>query len=100
MYYVEFQKMSTGYIEGTIPPQFDDAHKKLIPALGSDGVQILDGRWGRATMGRVAAQWARDRGFDGWQIWQGETFTRSEPVSLKYQVERPDNSASSATFGA
>lgn len=43
-YWVQFLQESTGYVEGSIPPRFDDAHKKLIDACGSDGCQLLDGR--------------------------------------------------------
>lgn len=42
--YCQFQKLSTGYIPNTTPPQFSDEYKKPIDALGSDGVFILDGR--------------------------------------------------------
>jgi len=42
--YCQFKHLSTGYIEGTIPPQFSKMHVKPIDLLGSDGVMILDAR--------------------------------------------------------
>ena len=49
-YYAIYLKNSTGYIEGTIPPEFSDSHIKPIDALGSDSIFYLDGRWSLATM--------------------------------------------------
>ena len=43
-YYIQFKTLSTGYVEGTIPPIFKDENKKPIDLCGSDGVYILDGR--------------------------------------------------------
>jgi hypothetical protein len=36
--------LSTGYIQGTVPPQFSDENKKPIDLLGSDGIVYLDNR--------------------------------------------------------
>ena len=44
MYYVQFLQNSTGYISGTIPPQFSHEHVKPIPLCGSDGGYKPDGR--------------------------------------------------------
>jgi hypothetical protein len=44
MKYVQFKALSTGYIEGTIPPQFSESNRKPIDLLGSDGVARLDSR--------------------------------------------------------
>lgn len=43
-HYIQFKTLSTGYIEGTIPPQFSKDHVKPIDALGSDGIYYLDNR--------------------------------------------------------
>ena len=43
-YYIRFKVLSTGYIDGTIPPQFSDSHIKPIDLLGSDGVCHVDAR--------------------------------------------------------
>lgn len=42
--YCQFKVLSTGYISGTIPPQYSEDNKKPIDMLGSDGVYILDAR--------------------------------------------------------
>lgn len=42
--YCQFKVLSTGYIQGTIPPQFSEDNKKPIDLIGSEGVYILDGR--------------------------------------------------------
>ena len=42
--------MSTGYINGTIPPQFSEDNKKPIEGCGSDSVMLLDNRNSTNTM--------------------------------------------------
>lgn len=42
--YCQFLTLSTGYIEGSCPPKFEDSNRKPIDSLGSDGRMILDGR--------------------------------------------------------
>ena len=54
--YVQFYHLSTGYIEGSIPPRFSDENKKPIELCGSDGVFILDGRNNIETMEEDAQQ--------------------------------------------
>ena len=44
MIYAQFKVLSTGYIDGSIPPQFSDNNKKPIDLIGSDGVAVLDAR--------------------------------------------------------
>ena len=70
MRFIQFYSMSTGYIEGTIPPQFSE-NKNPIPACGSDSIYKCDGRWGLSTMHRVAREQARVRGFMGYSIESG-----------------------------
>ena len=77
MTYVQFFTMSTGYVAGTIPPRFDAANRQPIEACGSDGVHILDGRYRLARCIDVARAECRRRGFVGFTIMQGETFSRS-----------------------
>lgn len=43
-HYIQFLTLSTGYISGTIPPQFSEDNKKPIDLLGSDGLYYLDNR--------------------------------------------------------
>jgi len=79
MYYAQFFQLSTGYIAGTIPPQFGE--KKPIEATGDRGVIILDGRESKNNMHAVAEIECNKRGFIGWQLFKGDTFTRSAPIS-------------------
>lgn len=53
---------------------------KLVEACGDRSVVIMDGRSPQRHAG-----WAREeclkRGYAGWQLFKGESFTRSRPVS-------------------
>ena len=42
--YAQFFVLSTGYVEGSVPPQFKKELRRPIEKCGSDGVHILDGR--------------------------------------------------------
>lgn len=42
--YCQFLVMSTGYVEGTIPPEFKEEYKQPIDMVGTDGVFKLDAR--------------------------------------------------------
>ncbi len=54
MIYAQFYQDSTGYVPGTIPPQFDKAQVKPIERLGSDGVLVLDRRLSLANQHKAA----------------------------------------------
>jgi hypothetical protein len=71
--YAQFCHMSTGYIEGTTPPQFSEAHKKPIDACGSDSVMSLDGRLSLFSMHKQARELAKQRGFIGYRLCRGLT---------------------------
>lgn len=81
MQYAQFFNMSTGYIDGSIPPQFDDAHKKPIEACGSDGVLTLDARCSPQFKHDVSAVTCKSRGFVGYRIYQGANFSSATPIS-------------------
>ena len=66
--FIQFYRLSTGYIPGTIPPKFDKAHAKPIEALGSDGVLFVDGRWSKSTQHEKAREYAKARGFIGYTL--------------------------------
>ena len=66
--FIQFYRLSTGYIQGTIPPKFDKAHQKPIEALGSDGVLFVDGRWSKSTQHEKAREYAKARGFIGYTL--------------------------------
>lgn len=50
---------------------------KLIPACGSDSVAILDGRLSSANAAAHARDICRKRGFKGFTLHAGSSFTRS-----------------------
>ena len=100
MIYAQFYQMSTGYVLGTIPPEF--GAPTLIEACGDRSVIIIDARLSRDTIGQIAAAECVKRGYMAWRIFKGETFTRSQPISQLWYVStgREDKTAMSATFGA
>lgn len=80
MKYIQFYRLSTGYIEGTVPPQFDKNAIKSIEACGSDGVMKVDGKFGPATIRTMAESVCQNRKFVGWQLMQGASFSSSRPA--------------------
>lgn len=52
-------------------------NSKTIEASGDRSVVILDGRNSRLTHEQIASEECKKRGYIAWQLWQGETFTRS-----------------------
>lgn len=67
-YTVQFLQLSTGYVAGSIPPRFDEAHKKPIHACGSDATLHCDGRYSLRRIHEEARDYAKRRGFIGYQI--------------------------------
>ena len=49
-HFIQFKQLSTGYISGTIPPQFSKDNIKAINACGSDSVYYLDNRLSLSSM--------------------------------------------------
>lgn len=84
MLYAQFYQLSTGYIPGTIPPQFGE--KKVIEATGDRSIVILDGRLCRTNQDMIARQECKRRGFIGYSLHKGETFTRSSMIQSLKQI--------------
>jgi hypothetical protein len=80
MRFAQFYHNSTGYVSGSIPPKFSPDHIKPIPACGSDSVAILDGRYSIARCASEARALARKRGYIGFTLEAGESFTRARVV--------------------
>lgn len=80
MIFATFYKPSTGYVPGSIPPRFAPEHVKLIPALGSDGVAIFDGRFSVERCAAEARAICKARRFHGFTIEAGPRFTDSRIV--------------------
>jgi hypothetical protein len=72
MVYVQFYKQS---LFGP-PPEYP-----VIEAVGDRGVVILDGRSTRRTWYTQSEQLCRSRGFIAFQIFKGDSFSRSRAVS-------------------
>ncbi|QDJ96223.1 hypothetical protein Xoosp13_36 [Xanthomonas phage Xoo-sp13] len=64
--YVQFWQLSTGYVEGSIPPQFGE--RKPIHATGDRSVVILDARQSYFTWKAIAADECKKRGYIGYSI--------------------------------
>lgn len=71
MYYVQF-------FQRAVWPVGTD---KIIEACGDRGVIVLDGRESKNTMHEFSERECNKRGYVGWQLFKGETFTRSRPIS-------------------
>ena len=100
MIFAQFFQMSTGYVEGSIPPRFDEAHKRPIEACGDRGVLVIDGRLSPETIGDIARKEGAKRGYVAYRIFRGDTFTRSSPISGIWPIpSKVDNSVSAATWG-
>ena len=84
MVYAEFQKMSTGW-NGTDY----SGPKEPIPALGSDGVMLMDGRWGperRIIEARKRAEQLNagiNKGIVGFRFMTGRSYSDSRPLDGK-----------------
>jgi hypothetical protein len=68
MVYAKFYQLSTGYVEGTIPPVYKEEAKKPIEKLGSDSYTRLDARLTNANLKIKAAEIARQRNAIGFDI--------------------------------
>lgn len=70
--FAQFYQLSTGYVAGTIPPVFEEAHKKPIEACGDRGVIILDARLSLSNMREIAETEAHKRGYIGYSLHRGD----------------------------
>lgn len=101
MFYIQFYQKSTGYIPGSIPPRFSEEYITDIEATGDRGVIIVDGRMSPDNIRAIAEREGAKRGYCAWALFKGESFTRAKKVSGKWTIykDKPDTSATSATFG-
>lgn len=80
MRFAQFWHNSTGYIAGSIPPRFSPDHVKPIQACGDRSVIILDARHNVETSAAIARAECRKRGYIGFSLHQGESFTREKMI--------------------
>lgn len=102
MIYAQFYQTSTGYVPGSVPPRFDPAHCAPIEACGDRSVVILDARLSNENIGRIARNECAKRGYVGYCIFKGYSFTRSAPISGYWPIASGpvDRTAASAIYGA
>lgn len=60
--YIQFKCLSTGYVDGSIPPKFSKECVKPSNCLGSDGRVRLDGRLSLDSMISEGVRLCRERG--------------------------------------
>lgn len=87
MQFATFYKLSLGYVPGSIPPRFSADHVKPIEALGSDGVAVFDGRYGIERCASEARDICRKRGYIGFTLSAGQSFTRSREIRKLEKLE-------------
>lgn len=80
MIYAQFFHLSTGYVEGSNPPRYEESARKRIEACGSNGVAILDARRSLAALHFNAARICAERGFLGYRLMRGARFTDARPM--------------------
>lgn len=101
MRYVQFFQLSTGYVQGSIPPRFDPAHRRPIEVCGDRGIVRVDGRLSARSVIDIAIRTAEERGFIGYQVLEGTSLLQAKPVSHYWPISvREDKSSMSATHGA
>ena len=82
--YVQFFAMSTGYIAGTIPLQFEKP--VVTEATGDHAVIQVDGRLKERNIVEIALKECKERGFVGYMVLKGNTLLDAKPVSKYWQV--------------
>jgi hypothetical protein len=66
--FIQFYSVSTGYVQGTIPPVFKDSAKVPIPACGSDSICFIDGRLSLCNRVNLARKICGQRNYIGFTI--------------------------------
>jgi len=87
--FVEFYTYSTGYIAGTIPPQF--GKPELIPATGDRSVIQIDSRLSQNNVLRIAEIECKKRGFIGYKILKGDNLLSCQAKTSLIKVENHAN---------
>lgn len=73
MIYAQFYHMSVAH-------QWNDFKSVPIEACGDRSVIILDGRHSLADNKQLTAEWCEKRGYIGYAIHKGESFSRSNQI--------------------
>ena len=65
-----------------------DLAGELAEACGDRSVVIIDARLRMATIGEIAAEECKKRGYVAWAIFRGQSFTNSRPLSDPWYVDQ------------
>ena len=84
--YAQFFQLSTGYIPGTIPPQFGE--RKPIEATGDRGLIQIDGRLSLNSMHEIAESECNKRGYFGWMLLRGNALRDAKPLHAPILSQR------------
>lgn len=82
--YIQLFQMSTGYIPGTIPPQF--GKPEPIEATGDRGIIQVDGRLNESNIVAIALQACRESEYVGYKILRGNSLQQAKPISEVFIV--------------
>lgn len=76
--------LSTGYVQGSIPPTFREDNKKPINACGSDSIMILDARKNTNSLFYDCLQVMKQRKFIGFKIIRANSLLDKGHIILNY----------------
>lgn len=80
-YYATFYTMSTGYVEGSCPPEFDDNNRKPIEACGDRSIIIIDGRTTKTNAQEIAKYACIVRGYVGYVLHHGDNIRDMKAIA-------------------
>ena len=75
-----FYHLSTGYVEGSMPPRFDKAHVKPIEACGDRASLRIDSRLTIDNAESLARDWAKKHKFVGYKIVKGNGLQNNRTI--------------------
>lgn len=87
--FAEFYTWSTGYIAGTIPPQFGEP--KLIAATGDRATIRIDSRLSPDNIKTIAENECKKRGFVGYKILKGNSLLECTAKTFIVRVNNHAN---------
>lgn len=84
--FAEFYTWSTGYIAGTIPPQF--GKPELITACGDRATIQIDSRLSHDNIKMIAANECKKRGYIGYKILKGKSLLECTSKTFIIRVDQ------------
>ena len=77
MIWAQFWTESTGYVEGSMPPRFEETAVRPIEACGSNGYMRLDARRSKYNNAGIARAECVKRGWLGFSLIVGDALCRT-----------------------